>query len=76
VPVLLVAGALDRKFVALAHDLAGRLPQAEICEIADAGHAAHLEQPEAFVHAVQDFLRRTTAPAPSVHLRSVQETAS
>lgn len=76
VPVLLVAGALDRKFVSLAHDLAGRLPQAEICEIADAGHAAHLEQPEAFVHAVQDFLRRTTAPAPSVHLRSVQETAS
>jgi len=76
VPVLLVAGALDRKFVALAHALAGQLPQAEICEIADAGHAAHLEQPEAFVHAVQDFLRRATAPAPSVHLRSVQETAS
>ena len=75
-PVLLVAGALDRKFVALAHDLAGRLPQAEICEIADAGHAAHLEQPEAFVHVVQDFLRRATAPAPSVPLRSVQETAS
>lgn len=76
VPVLLVAGALDRKFVALAHALAGQLPQAEICVIADAGHAAHLEQPEAFVHAVQDFLRRATAPAPSVHLRSVQETAS
>ena len=76
VPVLLVAGALDRKFVALAHDLAGRLPQAELCELAGAGHAAHLEQPEAFVHVVQDFLRRATAPAPSVHLRSVQETAS
>jgi 2-succinyl-6-hydroxy-2,4-cyclohexadiene-1-carboxylate synthase len=76
VPVLLVAGALDRKFVALAHDLAGRLPHAEICEVAGAGHAAHLEQPEAFVHAVEDFLRRATAPAPSVHLRSVQETAS
>jgi 2-succinyl-6-hydroxy-2,4-cyclohexadiene-1-carboxylate synthase len=76
VPVLLVAGALDRKFVALAHDLAGRLPQAQICELADAGHAAHLEQPEAFVHAVRDFLRRATAPAPSVYLRSVQETAS
>jgi 2-succinyl-6-hydroxy-2,4-cyclohexadiene-1-carboxylate synthase len=76
VPVLLVAGALDRKFVALAHDLAGQLPQAEICEIADAGHAAHLEQPEAFAHAVQDFLRRATALAPSVDLRSVQETAS
>jgi 2-succinyl-6-hydroxy-2,4-cyclohexadiene-1-carboxylate synthase len=76
VPVLLVAGELDRKFVALAHDLAGRLPQAELCVLAGSGHAAHLEQPEAFVHAVQDFLRRATAPAPSVHLRSVQETAS
>jgi 2-succinyl-6-hydroxy-2,4-cyclohexadiene-1-carboxylate synthase len=76
VPVLLVAGELDRKFVALAHDLAGRLPRAELCVLAGAGHAAHLEQPEAFAHAVQDFLRRATAPAPSVHLRSVQETAS
>jgi 2-succinyl-6-hydroxy-2,4-cyclohexadiene-1-carboxylate synthase len=76
VPVLLVAGELDRKFVSLAHDLAGRLPRAEIREVAGAGHAAHLEQPEAFVHAVQDFLRRAAAPAPSVHLRSVQETAS
>ena len=76
VPVLLVAGELDRKFVSLAHDLAGRLPRAEIREVAGAGHAAHLEQPEAFVHVVQDFLRRATAPAPSVHLRSVQETAS
>ena len=76
VPVLLVAGELDRKFVSLAHDLAGRLPRAEIREVAGAGHAAHLEQPEAFVHAVQDFLRRATGPAPSVHLRSVQETAS
>jgi len=75
-PVLLVAGALDRKFVALAHDLAGRLPHAEICVISDAGHAAHLEQPEAFVRAVRDFLRRATAPAPFVHSRSVQETAS
>jgi len=76
VPVLLVAGALDRKFVALAHDLASRLPRAEICEIADAGHAAHLEQPEAFMRAVREFLRRATAPARSVHSHSVQETAS
>ena len=76
VPVLLVAGALDRKFVTLTHDLAGRLPDAQICEIADAGHAVHLEQPEAFIHAVQDFLRRATASAPFVHSHSVQETAS
>jgi 2-succinyl-6-hydroxy-2,4-cyclohexadiene-1-carboxylate synthase len=76
VPVLLVAGALDRKFVALAHDLAGRLPRAEVREIADAGHAAHLEQPEAFIVVARDFLRRADAPASFVHSRSVQETAS
>jgi 2-succinyl-6-hydroxy-2,4-cyclohexadiene-1-carboxylate synthase len=76
VPVLLVAGSLDRKFVALAHDLAGRLPDAAVCEIADAGHAVHLEQPEAFTHAVQDFLRRANALAPLLHSRLVQETAS
>jgi 2-succinyl-6-hydroxy-2,4-cyclohexadiene-1-carboxylate synthase len=61
VPVLLVAGALDGRFVDLARDLARRLPQAEVCRIADAGHAVHLEQPEAFLRAARDFLRRVSA---------------
>jgi pimeloyl-ACP methyl ester carboxylesterase len=64
-PTLLVAGALDREFVAAAHDLARRLPHAEVCEIADAGHAVHLEQPAAFADAVGAFLRRAEGPAPS-----------
>lgn len=76
VPVLLVAGALDRRFVALAQDLARRLPQAEVCEIADAGHAVHLEQPEAFVCAARDFMRRVRHPAPPFPSNSVQEIAS
>ena len=76
VPVLLVAGALDPKFLSLAQDLAGRLPHAEIGKIADAGHAAHLEQPEAFIHVVRDFLRRVTVPAPTARLHPVQETAT
>jgi 2-succinyl-6-hydroxy-2,4-cyclohexadiene-1-carboxylate synthase len=63
-PVLLVAGALDRPFVAAAHDLAQRLPRAEVCEIADAGHAVHLEQPEAFARVVRVFLRGAASPAP------------
>ena len=49
VPVLLVAGALDRTFVAHAMDLERRIPGAEVREIADAGHAVHLEQPAAFI---------------------------
>jgi len=76
VPVLLVAGALDARFVAAAHDLARRLPQAEVREIADAGHAAHLERPAAFTAAVREFLRRATGPARSLSTSSVQEIAS
>jgi 2-succinyl-6-hydroxy-2,4-cyclohexadiene-1-carboxylate synthase len=60
VPVLLVAGALDGRFVDLARDLARRLPQAEVCRVADAGHAVHLERPEAFLGSVRDFLRRAS----------------
>jgi len=75
-PTLLVAGALDREFVESAHDLARRMPRAEVCEIADAGHAAHLEQPEAFVRAVHEFLRRAEGPEPSIRPIPVQETPS
>lgn len=76
VPALLVVGALDRRFVALAHDLARRLPQAEVCEIADAGHAVHLEQPAAFLRAARDFMRRAERPAPAFPSSTVQEIAS
>ena len=76
VPVLLVVGALDTRFVTVARDLARRLPRAEVREIADAGHAAHLEQPVAFVAAVREFLRRATGPARPASKSSVQEIAS
>jgi 2-succinyl-6-hydroxy-2,4-cyclohexadiene-1-carboxylate synthase len=76
VPVLLVAGALDARFVSAAQDLARRLPRAEVCEIAEAGHAAHVEQPAAFVAAVREFLRRADGPAYAPSKSSVQEIAS
>lgn len=76
VPVLLVAGGLDGRFVALAHDLARRLPRAEVCEVAAAGHAAHVEQPEVFVDLVRDFLRRASGPAQFGTRFSFEETAS
>jgi len=74
-PTLCVAGALDMKFVAAAHDLARRLPRGEVCEIAGAGHAVHLEQPAAFVEVVRDFLRRVADLAKSNRPIFVQETA-
>ncbi len=76
VPVLLVVGALDLPFVDHARELARRLPDAEICEVAGAGHAVHLEQPAAFIAAVRDFLRRATSRAQATHPITVQETAS
>jgi pimeloyl-ACP methyl ester carboxylesterase len=76
VPVLLVAGALDVRFVAAAHELARSLRRAEVCVIRDAGHAAHLEQPEAFQRAVHEFLRRAARPASNDPSPSVQEIAS
>ena len=44
-PVLLVAGALDAKFVAAAERMAALLPAAELAVVPGAGHTVHLERP-------------------------------
>ena len=46
-PCALIAGADDSKFMAIAHHMAASIPQADVCLIPDAGHAAHLEAPDA-----------------------------
>lgn len=56
VPVLLVVGEEDEKFRAIAADMARALPDARLAVIAEAGHAAHLEQPAAFAAQVRSFL--------------------
>ena len=40
-----------------AREMAERMPSAELATIEGAGHAVHLEDPEAFASAVQGFLR-------------------
>lgn len=62
-PSLLVAGALDEKFTAIAQEMAQALPDAQVQLIADAGHAAHIERPEAFGELVLAFLRRVHGSA-------------
>ncbi len=47
VPTVFVVGAEDPKFTWIAVELAARMPDADIAVIDDAGHAAHLEQPDA-----------------------------
>jgi 2-succinyl-6-hydroxy-2,4-cyclohexadiene-1-carboxylate synthase len=62
-PVLLVVGAEDAKFRAIADRLAARLPDVRIAVLDDAGHAAHLEAPAAFDDAVRGFLADVDAKA-------------
>ncbi len=58
-PVLLLAGELDTKYRDLARLMAGRLPDARLEIVPGAGHAIHLERPEAFRQAVLTFLDRS-----------------
>jgi 2-succinyl-6-hydroxy-2,4-cyclohexadiene-1-carboxylate synthase len=51
-PVVLLAGERDAKFVALAQQMAAAVPDAEIRVAAGAGHALYLEQPEAVAAAL------------------------
>ena len=51
-PVRYLYGALDAKYVAAAALIAQEAPLVELVEIPEAGHNAHLEQPEAFAAAV------------------------
>jgi 2-succinyl-6-hydroxy-2,4-cyclohexadiene-1-carboxylate synthase len=56
VPVLVVAGERDAKFRALGERLAAGLPDAELAIVPGAGHAAHLERPEAFLAILRPWL--------------------
>jgi len=59
IPTLLMTGALDAKFTAIAQEMHALLPDAQLAILPDAGHTVHLEQPEAFSEAVIAFLKRT-----------------
>ena len=60
-PVLLVAGEKDGALPAALRDTAGKIPNARFAEIANAGHLPNLEQPSAFMAALEPFL--AAAPA-------------
>ncbi|MDE0115616.1 MAG: 2-succinyl-6-hydroxy-2,4-cyclohexadiene-1-carboxylate synthase [bacterium] len=51
-PCALIAGAEDAKFAAIAPQMAAAIPQASVRLIPDAGHASHLEAPDATAAAV------------------------
>lgn len=58
-PVLLLAGELDRKFAAIAGQMVQQLPQAELVIIPEAGHTIHWERPQAYTTYLAAFWNRT-----------------
>ena len=58
-PTLLLAGALDDKFVAFAQRMARVIPGATLAMVPGAGHTIHLEQPELWLQLSRDWLQET-----------------
>ena len=56
VPVLVVVGANDTPFRAAADYMASKIPGATLAVLANAGHAANMDEPAAFNAAVLGFL--------------------
>jgi 2-succinyl-6-hydroxy-2,4-cyclohexadiene-1-carboxylate synthase len=54
-PVLLVVGALDRKYVEIARQMAAAIRDVTLEVVPDTGHACHLEQPDAVAHALASW---------------------
>jgi pimeloyl-ACP methyl ester carboxylesterase len=56
VPALVLVGEKDEPFLAASDYMAGKIPGAKKVVLPNAGHAANIDQPEAFNAAVLDFL--------------------
>ena len=61
VPTLVIVGDQDEPFRAAADYMATKIPGADRVVVSGAGHAANLDQPEAFNAAVRQFLDRLPA---------------
>ena len=60
-PVCLVAGEEDTRFRAIAEALSRELPRSRVEVVPAAGHAAHLENPSAFLRITRRFLAEVDA---------------
>jgi 2-succinyl-6-hydroxy-2,4-cyclohexadiene-1-carboxylate synthase len=59
VPVLVLAGALDATFAEIGARMAALLPHGTFEPIDGAGHAAHLERPDATARSIAEWVERT-----------------
>lgn len=58
IPTLIVVGERDTKFTEIGNRLNDEIRASELIVIANAGHAVHLDQPDFFISAVEDFVAR------------------
>lgn len=57
IPVQLIVGEFDYKFIQIAHEMKNKQPSFSVEIIAEAGHCVHLEKPEEFAQASLNFLK-------------------
>jgi 2-succinyl-6-hydroxy-2,4-cyclohexadiene-1-carboxylate synthase len=62
-PVQLIVGQADARYVGLAERMRQSLPRAELAVLPMAGHTAHLDQPEGFLRIVEQTLTNRVTPA-------------
>jgi 2-succinyl-6-hydroxy-2,4-cyclohexadiene-1-carboxylate synthase len=56
-PLTLITGAMDVKYVKIAADMARRLPDVHHVTVQDAGHTVHVENPARFATIVREALK-------------------
>ncbi len=61
-PVLLITGASDTKFTALARAMSAALPDARRATVADCGHHVHLEAPDEYAALLARFFAEVEGP--------------
>lgn len=61
-PALLIVGAQDEKYVALAREMQRDRPATHLAVLPDCTHTPHLEEPERFIATVRPFLAAACTP--------------
>jgi len=69
IPVLLLAGERDEKYVKIIRDMGEALPRAAVEIIPGCGHTVHLEDPAEFALRLDRFIRRPNGESGSVMSR-------
>jgi pimeloyl-ACP methyl ester carboxylesterase len=63
VPTMVLVGENDQPFIGASQYMASKIPGAQLVTIPNAGHAANIDQPQAFNDAVRTFLAEAVGAA-------------